>query len=261
MLLLIMCGDLEVADRRMTPAIKLVFAQAFVAGATSLVRQLMGNRVLHRRPFAQRGSSPLCLHLGPQLLLERLVLTDAQASALPARGFRALGAQGTHVTQRSRKLGRLTEDHGDALATRTGDLHPCKVQGEIMLREQRTNLRPGAGDNVHPLLRPLGNPWAGHVPQIDIELQQARGFFQLRGQQLDCLMLWLIGRADHHLPDDFAIQIDGKVLFEAVEGFRTAFATVAYVFILKRDAPVRRDVLRETSPRPVHLQGLARYPA
>ena len=32
MLLLIMCGDLEVADRRMTPAITLVFAQAFVAG-------------------------------------------------------------------------------------------------------------------------------------------------------------------------------------------------------------------------------------
>src|SRR6266581_4617346 len=156
-----MCCDLEIADCRMTPAIKLVFAQAFVSGATSLVRQLMGNRVLHRRPFAQRGSSPLCLHLSPQLLLERLVLADAQASALPARGFRALGAQGTHVTHRSRKLGRLPEDHGDTLATRTGDLHPCKVQSEIMLCEQRTNLRPGAGDNVHPLLRPLGNPWAG----------------------------------------------------------------------------------------------------
>ena len=121
--LLIMCCDLEVADRRMTPAIKLVFAQAFVSGATSLVRQLMGNRVLHRSPFAQRGSSPLCLHLGPQLLLERLVLADAQASALPARGFRALGAQGTHITRRSRKLGRLAEGHGDALATRTSDLH------------------------------------------------------------------------------------------------------------------------------------------
>ena len=110
MLLLIMCCNLEVADCRMTPAIKLIFAQAFVAGPPSLVDQLMGNGVLHRGPFAQRGSSPLCLHLGPQLLLERLVLADAQASALPTRGFRALGAQGTHVTRRSRKLGRLAED-------------------------------------------------------------------------------------------------------------------------------------------------------
>ena len=87
MLLLIMCCNLEVADCRMTPAIKLIFAQAFVAGPPSLVDQLMGNGVLHRGPFAQRGSSPLCLHLGPQLLLERLVLADAQASALPTRGF------------------------------------------------------------------------------------------------------------------------------------------------------------------------------
>jgi hypothetical protein len=28
-------------------------------------------------------------------------------------------------------------------------------------------------------------------------------------------MLRLIGRTDHDLPDDFAVQIDGKVLFEA----------------------------------------------
>ena len=127
MLLLIMCCDLEVADCRMTPAITLVFAQACVSGSPSLVRQLMGNRVLHRGPFAQRGSSPLRLHLGPQLLLERLVRADAQASALPTRGFRALGAHGTPVTRRSRKLGWLAEDHGDALATRTGDLYPRKV--------------------------------------------------------------------------------------------------------------------------------------
>jgi hypothetical protein len=144
MLLLIMCRDLEVADRRMPTAIKLVLTQAFVAGSTALVRQLMGNRVLHRGPFAQRGSSPLCLHLGSQLLLEWLVLADAQASALPMRGCRALGAQGTHVTRRSRKLDRLAEEHGDALATRTGDLHPRTVQGEILLREQRTHLRPRA---------------------------------------------------------------------------------------------------------------------
>src|SRR5215470_4239519 len=98
MLLLIMCGDLEVADRRMTPAIKLVFAQAFVAGSTALMRQLMGNRVLHRGPFAQRGPAPLRLHLSAQLLLELFVLADAQASTLPGRGFGTLRAQGARLT-------------------------------------------------------------------------------------------------------------------------------------------------------------------
>jgi hypothetical protein len=76
MLLLIMCCNLEVADCRMTPAIKLIFAQAFVAGPTSLVVQLMSNEVLHRGPFAQRGPSAPRLHLGPQLLLERFILAD-----------------------------------------------------------------------------------------------------------------------------------------------------------------------------------------
>jgi hypothetical protein len=45
-----------------------------------LVDQLMGNGVLRRGPFAQRGPSAPRLHLGPQLLLERLVLADAQVS-------------------------------------------------------------------------------------------------------------------------------------------------------------------------------------
>ena len=223
MLLLIMCCDLEVTDRRMTPAIKLVFAQAFVSGSTALMRQLMGNRVLHRGPFAQRGPATLRLHLGAQLLLELLVLADAQASTLPMRGFGALGAQGTRVTRRSRKLGMPAWDHRDALATRTSHLHPRKVQREIMLRKQRTNLRPRTCDNVHALLRPLGNPGAGHVPQVDIELQQAGGFLQLFGQQLHDVMLRLIGRTDDHLPRDFAIQIYRKVLLEAVEGFRSCF--------------------------------------
>src|SRR5215510_9864274 len=61
-------------------------------------------------------------------------------------------------------------------------------------------------------------------------------------------MLRLIGRTDHDLPDDLAVQIDGKVLFEAVEGLCTAFAAMTYVLILDRDAPVRGDVLLETSP-------------
>ena len=72
MLLLIMDCNLEVADCRMTPTIKLIFAQAFVASPTSLMDQLMGNSVLHRGPFAQRGSSASRLHLGPQLLLGRV---------------------------------------------------------------------------------------------------------------------------------------------------------------------------------------------
>src|SRR2546421_5171299 len=103
MLLLIMCCDLEVADRRMTTAIKLVLAQAFVSGSTSLVRQLMGNRVLHRCPFAQRGPATLCLYLGSQLLLERLLLPDAQGFSLPAPGFRPLEPPGPCVPPHRRK--------------------------------------------------------------------------------------------------------------------------------------------------------------
>src|SRR6266852_4102322 len=164
MLLLIMCRDLEVADCRMTPAIKLVFAQAFVSGSTSLVRHLMGNRVLHRCPFPQRGPTTLRLHLGAQLLLELFVLANAQASAVPACGCRTLSAQSTRVTRSSRKLGMLAWDHGDGLATRTGHLHTHKVQSEIILGKKRPHLRPRARDNVHALLRPLGNPWARHVP-------------------------------------------------------------------------------------------------
>src|SRR2546429_4796065 len=118
MLLLITCRYLEVADRRMTTAIKLVLAQAFVAGSTPLVHQLVRNRVLHRRPFPERGPSTPRLHLGAQLLLERLILADAHASALAMGGFGALGSQGTRVTRRRRKLARLAGDHADALATR-----------------------------------------------------------------------------------------------------------------------------------------------
>ena len=57
MLLLIMRRYLEVADRRMTTAITLVFAHAFGAGATSLVYPLVRNRGLHRRPFPECGPS------------------------------------------------------------------------------------------------------------------------------------------------------------------------------------------------------------
>ena len=104
MLLLIMCCYLEVADRGMTTAIKLVLAQTFVASSTSLVRQLMGNRMLHGGPFAQRGPSSLRLALGAQLLLERLVLADSQGPAMPELGSGTLRSLGTRVTGPGRKL-------------------------------------------------------------------------------------------------------------------------------------------------------------
>src|SRR5947207_7934598 len=148
MLLLIMCCDLEVADRRMTTAIKLVLAQAFVSGSTSLVRQLLGNRVLHRCPFAQRGPATLCLYLGSQLLLERLVLTDAQVSALPARGFRTLSAQGTCVTRHSRKLDSLAGDQGDCLAIWTGHPHSREVQMHSSFVTSRPTCRQGRETKV-----------------------------------------------------------------------------------------------------------------
>jgi hypothetical protein len=236
MLLLIMCRDLEVADRRMTTAIKLVLAHAFVSGATSLVHQLVRKRVLHRRPFPERGPSTPRLQRGAQFLLARLILAEAHASAVSVGGCGALGSHGTRVTRRRWKLGRRAGDPRDSLATRTGPLHSRKVQAAILRREQWTDLRPGASDTVHPRLRPWGNPWAGHVPQVDIALQQARGFLPLLGPQLHPLMLRRIRRADHHLPG------------EAVEGFRAAFAAVAQVLLRDGETPVRRDGLLETSP-------------
>src|SRR5712691_12086420 len=133
----------------------------------------MGDRMFNRGAFAQGSPATLRLHLRAQLLLELFVLADAQVSPLPVRGFGTLSAQGARITRRSRKLDMPAWDHRDALATRTGHLHPRKVQSEIMLGKKRTNLRPRTCENVHALLRPLGNPWAGHVPQVDIQLQQA----------------------------------------------------------------------------------------
>jgi hypothetical protein len=57
---------------------------------------------------------------------------------LPVHGFGTLGPQGTHVTHRRRKLGRLTRNHRDTLAPWTGDVHTRKVQSEIRFREQRS---------------------------------------------------------------------------------------------------------------------------
>src|SRR6516162_9254692 len=154
----------------------------------------MSDRVLHRRPFAQRGASTLGPDLGPQFVLALLILADAEASTVPACGFGTTSAQGTGVTGSYRKLRLLAWNHGDGLTARTGHLHPRKVQSEILLGEKRPHLRPRARDNVHTLLRPLGNPWAGHVSQVDIQLQQAGLSLQFLGQQLHSLMLRLVGR-------------------------------------------------------------------
>jgi hypothetical protein len=53
MLLRITCRYQEVTDGGMTPAIKLVLAQTFISGSTSLVHQLVSHGVLHRRPFPE----------------------------------------------------------------------------------------------------------------------------------------------------------------------------------------------------------------
>ena len=72
--LCITCRHLEVADGGMTAAVKRVLAQPLGAGAPSLVCQWMGDGMLSRRAFAQRGPSACSLDLRAQLLLARLVL-------------------------------------------------------------------------------------------------------------------------------------------------------------------------------------------
>jgi len=65
MLFLIMYCALEVADRRMTTALQLVLAQAFVSGSTSLVRQLMGNRETPCVETAVFSLGFFCVHTPP----------------------------------------------------------------------------------------------------------------------------------------------------------------------------------------------------
>src|SRR6266446_1435310 len=92
----------------------------------------MGDGMLHSRAFPQRGPSAFGLDLGAQLLLEWLVLTDAQASAVSELGFGALGSHGTRVTCRRRKLCVPARVHRHGLPIRTGDTHGRKVQSEVL---------------------------------------------------------------------------------------------------------------------------------
>src|SRR5262249_44813424 len=123
----------------------------------------MGDRVLHSGSFTQRGASALGFDLGSELVLELFVLTYMQGPALANPGLGALRSLWTHITGIGGKLGVFAWDHRHGLATRTGD-HPVrKVQGEVILGEAGSALRPRAGNDVHTLLGPLHNPWAGHV--------------------------------------------------------------------------------------------------
>src|SRR5215510_9697894 len=118
---------LEVTDRRMTAAVKLILAEPFIAGTPSLMHDVMGDRMLHRGSFAQRGASALGFDLGAELVLERFVLPEMQTSPLPDSGGGALRSLWTSITGAGGKLGVFAQDHRDGLATRTGDGSVRKV--------------------------------------------------------------------------------------------------------------------------------------
>ena len=176
-----MCCDLEVTDGRMTTAVKWVFAEPLVTGPPSLVGQRMGDRVFHGRALTQGGQATLRLKRGTSLLLAPLVLSDGQAPALPNPGFGALRTDRTRVTGTGRKRGAPPWDHRHELTLRARDGTVLEVQRAVGFGAQQPALRPGAGHEVHPLLRPLGAPRAGQVPQVNGQLQQTLSTLQLVG--------------------------------------------------------------------------------
>src|SRR2546427_308781 len=101
----------------------------------------MGDRMLHSGAFAQRGASTLGFDLGAELVLELFVLTDRQASPLAALGCGALCSLWTYITGACGKLGVCAWDHRHGLATRTGDMPVCEVEGEVGLRKACPVLR------------------------------------------------------------------------------------------------------------------------
>src|SRR5919109_3151325 len=206
----------------------------------------MGDRMLHRRAFPQRGRAALGPDLRAQLVLELFILPDGQAPPLPDPGSRAPRADWTRVTGTGQKLGVLAWDHWHGMAVWTGDRPVCEVQGKVLLGEQGAALRPGTGNDIHTLRRPLGYPWARHVAQVDIQLQQTWPALQHLRYHLDHCMLWLVGRAHHHLAGHFAIKVQHKVFLEPVEWFGAALATVAHIRVLNGDTPIRGHVLLDT---------------
>ena len=215
--LLITGSDEQVADRRMTTTVKLILAQPLIAGSPPAVGHVMGNRMLHRGAFAQGSSTTLRLDLGAELVLELFVLANGQTPAVPEPGFGTLRAHRTRITGTGRKLGVLAWDHRYRLTVGTRDRAVREVQREVVLGKQRPALRPGAGNDVHALRGPLGNPRARHIPQVDVQLEQACALLQLLRQEFHGLMFRVVGRTDHHLARDVAVQVQSNVLFEAVE--------------------------------------------
>src|SRR5262249_61621325 len=127
----------------MAPAVKLILAQPLRAGSPPLVCHRMGNRLFHRRPFAQGGPAALGLQLGTQLVLKLLILADRQRPPLPELSGGALRALGTRVTGTRPKLGGSAWDHRHGLAARTGDRPVCQVEAKVVLGATRAAAGPG----------------------------------------------------------------------------------------------------------------------
>src|ERR671925_804548 len=163
---------LEVTDRRMAAAVKLVRAEPLRAGTPSLMRDVMGDRMLHRWSCAPRGTSTPGFALGSELVLERFVLTDRPASPLTAPGCGARRSLGTPLTGAGGQLGVCARDPWDGLATRTGDWPVRTVPGDVVLGEERPALRPGAGHAGDARRGPWRHAWTGPGPQVAIQLQQ-----------------------------------------------------------------------------------------
>src|SRR5215831_18733920 len=210
----------------------------------------MGDRVLYNCSFAQRGAAALGFDLGAELVLERFVFTDRQASALAALGSSALRSLWTYITGAGGKLGVFAWDHRHGVAPRTGDMPMGEVEGEGVLRKVCPALWPGAGNDIHTLFGPLRHAWAGHVSQVDIELQQPWGLLQRLDEQLHRFMLWLVRGADHNLTGHMTIQVQHEVFLKAIERFGAALTAVPHVHILNRDAPIRGHLLLDArAPR------------
>src|SRR5215831_16408402 len=223
--------ELEVADRRMTTTVKLVFPPSLVSSSSAVVHQLMGDGMFHRRAFAQGGPAAFGFHLGPQLLLELLVLADGQAPALPEPGFATLPTHRTRVTRAGRKLGVPPWDHRHGLAVGTSARAVLEVQRAGGLAEPRPAWRPGAGHAGDTRRRPLGQPWAGPGPQVQRQLPQALATLQCGGHPLHGLLFRLVGWADDHRAGHCAVASQAPVLLETVEPCRTARAAVAPLLV------------------------------
>src|SRR4029453_5095902 len=107
----------------------------------------MGDRVLNRGSFTQRGASALGLDLGSELGLALFVLPDMPAPALANPGGGALRSLRTRIAGACWKLGVFAWDHRHGLTTRTGDRPVGEVEGEVVLRKPGPAVRHGAGND------------------------------------------------------------------------------------------------------------------